>query len=43
VAYVAEVYSDGSFLAEEYNVNAYAYGTRRIYPGSGWPSTFIDF
>lgn len=43
VAYVAAVYSDGSFLAEEYNFNAYAYGTRRIYPGSAWPSTFIDF
>lgn len=44
VAYVAAVYSDGSFLAEEYNVNAYAYGTRRIYPGGGrWPSHFIGF
>lgn len=45
VAYVAAVYSDGSFLAEEYNwATAYGYGTRRIYPGGGyWPSNFIDF
>lgn len=45
VGYVAAVYSDGSFLLEEYNwATAYGYGTRRIYPGSGsWPSNFIDF
>lgn len=45
VAYVADVYADGSFLLEEYNwATAYGYGTRRIYPGSGsWPSNFIDF
>jgi len=44
VGYVAAVYSDGSFLVEEYNwATAYGYGTRRIYPGSGsWPSNFID-
>lgn len=43
VAYVSAVYSDGSILVEEYNVIAYAYGTRRLYPGGeSWPSTFID-
>ncbi|HEX8432124.1 MAG TPA: CHAP domain-containing protein [Longimicrobium sp.] len=44
VAYVSRVYSDGSILIEEYNWRAYAYGTRRLYPGGGyWPSNFIDF
>jgi surface antigen len=45
VAYVAEVYSDGSILVEEYNYGvSLGYGTRRIYPGSNrWPSVFIQF
>jgi surface antigen len=44
VAYVSAVYDDGSILVEEYNWSAYAYGTRRLYPGGGyWPSNFINF
>lgn len=44
VAYVSAVYDDGSILIEEYNWNAYSYGTRRLYPGGGyWPSNFINF
>lgn len=45
VAYVADVYSDGSILVEEYNYGvALGYDSRRIYPGSNrWPSVFIQF
>jgi surface antigen len=44
VAYVSAVYDDGSILIDEYNWNAYDYGTRRLYPGGGyWPSSFINF
>jgi surface antigen len=45
VAYVANVYPDGSILVEEYNYSvALGYDSRRIYPGSNrWPSVFIQF
>ena len=42
IAFVENVYSDGTILISEYNYYAYQYGTRILSPGDDWyPDNFI--